>query len=60
MRVRLQGGPRNPRAVGAAVRLQLAGRQGPALEVHAGSGFWSQDSLMLVMATPTKSEPIVV
>ena len=49
LRVRLQGPPGNPCGYGATVRLQYAGRLGPAREVHAGSGYWSQDSAVQIL-----------
>jgi hypothetical protein len=52
LRVRLVGPPGNPNSVGASVRLIFGDRRGPSREIHAGSGYWSQDSAMLVMATP--------
>jgi hypothetical protein len=51
-RVRLLGPLRNPHGVGAVVRLQSGDRLGPAREIHAGSGYWSQDSAVQVMAAP--------
>ena len=51
LRVRLKGPAGNPRGVGAVVRLiEANGRCGPAHEVHAGGGYWSQDSASLVLA----------
>jgi hypothetical protein len=44
LRVRLAGPPGNPQAVGAWLRLEGPDGLGPAREVHAGSGYWSQDS----------------
>ena len=49
LRVRLLGPPGNPHAVGAAMRSQMAERLGPLREIHAGSGYWSQDSSMTVL-----------
>src|SRR4051812_14832136 len=46
LRVRLAGPARNPNGVGAILRLG----NGPAREIHAGSGYWSQDSTMQVLA----------
>jgi len=34
------------------MRLIFGQRQGPVREVHAGSGYWSQDSAVEVLATP--------
>jgi hypothetical protein len=52
LRVRLAGPAGNPTGVGAVVRLRFADRVGPARELHAGGGYWSQDSPVLVLATP--------
>ncbi|PYI79925.1 MAG: hypothetical protein DME26_22605 [Verrucomicrobia bacterium] len=52
VRVTLQGPRENPTAVGAMVRLKFDARFGPAREIHAGSGYWSQDSAAPVMAAP--------
>ena len=50
LRVRLSGSSGNPECVGAILRLVSGGRAGPAREIHAGSGYWSQDSAVQVMA----------
>jgi hypothetical protein len=50
LRVRLQGPAANPTAVGARLWLEAQGRRGPAREIHAGSGYWSQDSAIQVLA----------
>jgi hypothetical protein len=60
LRVRLQGGPLNPHGVGATVRLGAGQRWGPAREVHAGSGYWSQDSAVLVLARPAGADRVWV
>jgi hypothetical protein len=52
LRVRLAGPPGNPAGVGAVIRIVSGGRSGPARELHAGSGYWSQDSAVQVLATP--------
>jgi hypothetical protein len=49
LRVRLRGPAGNPTGVGATVQLKFGERTGPAREVHAGSGYWSQDSPVLVL-----------
>jgi hypothetical protein len=54
LRVRLKGPPGNPQAVGAVLRLKAGERFGPAREVHAGSGYWSQDGAVQVLS----SEPV--
>ena len=52
LRVRLKGRPGNPNGIGAQLRLIFAHGQGPIRELHAGSGYWSQDSFVQVLATP--------
>jgi enediyne biosynthesis protein E4 len=52
LRVRLKGPGGNPHAVGAQMRLSFGSRQGPVREIHAGSGYWSQDSAVEVLGTP--------
>ncbi len=52
LRVRLDGPPGNPAGVGALLRLDCDGRLGPAREIRAGGGYWSQDSLTPVLALP--------
>jgi enediyne biosynthesis protein E4 len=46
--------------VGAQMRLLFGQRQGPMREVHAGSGYWSQDSAVKVLATPESPTEIWV
>jgi hypothetical protein len=52
LRVRLAGTAKNPNAIGATVRLLFGDRSGPAREIHSGSGYWSQDSVVQVMGAP--------
>lgn len=60
LRVRLMGPAGNPQGLGAVLRFESAGRMGPAREVHAGSGYWSQDSTVSVLARPNeKSEGVL-
>ncbi|HKX62064.1 MAG TPA: CRTAC1 family protein, partial [Verrucomicrobiae bacterium] len=58
LRVRLAGPKGNPDGVGAAIRLKFQAGHGPVREIHAGSGYWSQDSLIPILATP--SAPIEI
>ena len=53
LRVRLAGPEGNPHGIGAAVRLEFGESRGSAREIHAGSGYWSQESVVPVLATPT-------
>jgi hypothetical protein len=60
LRVRLKGPPGNPQAVGATLRLRWRTKLGPAREIHAGSGYASQDSAVQVMAGPGTPTGLVV
>jgi hypothetical protein len=54
VRIRLEGPPSNPTGVGAQVR---PSHIKAVKEIHAGSGYWSQDSAALVFPfSPTASE----
>lgn len=53
LRVRLVGPPGNPTGVGATIRVKSGNRFGPAREIHGGSGYWSQDSPVQVLAWPS-------
>ena len=50
LRVRLAGPPGNPTGVGAVMRLKSGDRFGPAREIHAGAGYWSQNSPVQVLS----------
>jgi hypothetical protein len=60
LRIKLRGPAGNPAGIGAVIRLQSGGNSGPAREMHAGSGYWSQDSLTAVMTLPSKPDGIWV
>ena len=61
LRVRLIGPKNNPTGVGAIVRLLFNEKTvGPAKQVHAGSGYWSQDSPILVFGIPEAPDGINV
>jgi hypothetical protein len=49
LRVRLRGPPGNSTGIGAILRLVSGEGKGPAREIHAGSGYWSQDSAVQVL-----------
>lgn len=51
LRVRIKGPQDNPAGVGAVVRLRRDAWSGPAREVHAGCGYWSQDGAVQVLGT---------
>ena len=52
LRVRLIGPTGNPDGLGAQLRLFFGTRPGAIRELHAGSGYWSEDSAVTVLATP--------
>jgi hypothetical protein len=58
LRVRLAGREGNEDGIGAVMRLKFGGRLGPAREVHAGSGYWSQDSAVQVLGLPEQATEI--
>jgi hypothetical protein len=60
LRVRLLGPPDNPQGFGAVARLTCGVRAGPARAVHGGSGYWSQDSAVLVLGAPQPPTEIAV
>jgi enediyne biosynthesis protein E4 len=49
LRVRLAGPVGNAQGIGAVLRLGDGARLGPAHEIHAGAGYWSEDSSVQVM-----------
>jgi hypothetical protein len=56
LRVHLKGTASNPDGVGAQVRVVYGDRMGPVREIHAGSGYWSQNGAVQVFGlagTPT-------
>ena len=53
LRLFLEGTPGNPKAVGSVIRLAFGEKLGPAREIRAGGGYWSQDSPVQVLSTPT-------
>ena len=56
LRVRLRGPAANPHAIGAKVRLRSSRGLGPVREIQAGSGYWSQNGAVQVMAS---REPVL-
>lgn len=61
IRLGLQGPARNPDALGTFVRPEYAdGRIGPAREIRAGSGYWSQDASTQVLAQPQPIRALLV
>lgn len=60
LRVKLKGPPGNRTAIGAVMRIKGRTGWGPARELHAGSGYWSQDSAVTVVALPEGAEEMEV
>jgi hypothetical protein len=60
LRVQLRGPAGNPTGVGAVMRLIQGEKMGPAREIHAGSGYWSQDAAAQVLARPEAAAKIWV
>jgi hypothetical protein len=60
LRVRLRGPGNNPQAFGAVLQLKTRGGLGPAREVHGGAGYWSQDSVVQVLAAPEPAQELHV
>jgi hypothetical protein len=60
LRVRIHGSPGNPTGIGAVIRVVFDEKPGPAREIHAGSGYWSQDSAVQVLGTPRPPTRVLV
>ncbi|HEX7930356.1 MAG TPA: VCBS repeat-containing protein, partial [Sphingomicrobium sp.] len=55
LRIRLLGRAGNTDAIGAVIRWKVGQRFGPARELHAGSGYWSQDAAVQVLNVPAEA-----
>ncbi|PYP25585.1 MAG: hypothetical protein DMD51_08170 [Gemmatimonadetes bacterium] len=61
LRVHLVGPRENPHGIGATLRLVYDdGARGPARELHAGSGYWSQDGAIQVLGVAEGQRPVAV
>jgi hypothetical protein len=60
LRVRLDGGSGNPLGIGAQLRVITGGRSGPVREVRAGTGYWSMDGAVSVLALPDDADSLWV
>jgi hypothetical protein len=60
LRIRLKGPPENPTGVGAVIRIESGQTAGPAREVQAGSGYWSQNGAVQVMNLPGPEKAKIV
>jgi enediyne biosynthesis protein E4 len=60
LRVRVVGTASNPDAVGAQLRVVYGDRMGPVREIHAGSGYWSQNGAVQVFGLETTPSAVWV
>ncbi len=60
LRVRLEGPAANPTAVGGIVTVVRAGGATATREIHAGSGYLSQDDTTLLFGLGDDSDPVTV
>lgn len=58
--VRLEGPKGNPSGIGAVLRLHFGERPGPARQIHAGSGYWSQNSAVALLGIPSPPTRLTV
>ena len=52
LRVKVNGGVGNPLGIGTQMRIVAGAARGPVREVRAGSGYWSMDGALTVLAMP--------
>jgi hypothetical protein len=60
LRVRCEGSSGNPQGIGAQLRLKFGSSMGATREIHAGSGYWSQDSAIQVLGSPAPATGIQI
>jgi hypothetical protein len=60
LRVRLSGGPMNADAVGAMLRPRYGDVLGAGRQIHCGSGYWSQNSVVQVFGGARRPTHIAV
>jgi hypothetical protein len=58
--VRLIGTDANRDGIGTALWLEMPGKRGPLREVQAGSGYWSQNSAVQILQSPTVPSRLLV
>ncbi len=58
--VQLKGPSGNPTGYGAVVRLKFEQNWGPAHEIHAGSGYWSQDAAKCLLGFNSRPSAVWV
>ncbi len=61
LRIRLKGPASNHSAIGASIRVVYEdGRKGPERRIQAGSGYWSQNSMVQVMGYREGAQPAAI
>ena len=60
LRVRIHGGAGNPLGIGTQLRVMSGAAHGPLREVRAGSGYWSMDGAVTVLALPSNATELSV
>ena len=60
LRVRVEAGAGNPRGIGAVLHMEGPGWSGPVRAVTAGTGHWSTDGRVTVLARPSGATTLVV
>jgi hypothetical protein len=60
LRVRFEGAVGNKDVIGAKLRLKFGPRLGPAREIQCGSGYWSQNSPVQILATPEPPTELLI
>lgn len=60
LRVRLEGSTENPGGIGARMNVIYSNGEGPVREIQAGSGYWSQNSVVQVLGLRGEPEQLRV
>ena len=60
IRVHVQGGSANPLGIGTQLRVVSGATRGPVREVREGSGYWSMDGAVTVLARPAAATALWV
>jgi hypothetical protein len=60
LRVKLNGAPANPQGFGATIRIKASGKLGPARQVSAGSGYFSQDGSCEILTLGSNASECIV
>jgi enediyne biosynthesis protein E4 len=60
IRVRIEGVAENPGGIGTQLRIRRGSSAGPVREIHAGSGYWSVDDPVTVLALPADATELWV